>query len=63
MSYGCSLANATRVTKRSDDEGIDGVIDEDRLGLDSIYIKQSNRFALANLMIENNVGVSIATTY
>jgi restriction system protein len=39
MGYGGTLANAARVTKRSGDEGIDGVIDEDRLGLDSIYIQ------------------------
>jgi restriction system protein len=116
MGYGGTLANAARVTKRSGDEGIDGVIDEDRLGLDSIYIQAKrwegvvgrpeiqkfvgalsgqratkgvfittsdftkealdfvknnnhykvvliNGFTLAKLMIENNVGVSIATTY
>lgn len=116
MGYGGTLANAARVTKRSGDEGIDGVIDEDRLGLDSIYIQAKrwegvvgrpeiqkfvgalsgqratkgvfittsdftkealefvksnnhykvvliNGFTLAKLMIENNVGVSVATTY
>ncbi|MFA7350920.1 MAG: restriction endonuclease [Methylotenera sp.] len=116
MGYGGTLANAARVTKRSGDEGIDGVIDEDRLGLDSIYIQAKrwegvvgrpeiqkfvgalsgqratkgvfittsdftkealdfvknnnhykvvliNGYTLAKLMIENNVGVSVATTY
>lgn len=116
MGYGGTLANAARVTKRSGDEGIDGVIDEDRLGLDSIYIQAKrwesvvgrpeiqkfvgalsgqratkgvfittsdftkealefvksnnhykvvliNGFTLAKLMIENNVGVSVATMY
>lgn len=116
MGYGGTLANAARVTKRSGDEGIDGVIDEDRLGLDSIYlqakrwegvvgrpeiqkfvgalsgqratkgvfittsdftkealefVKNNNHYkvvlingiTLAKLMIENNVGVSVATTY
>lgn len=116
MGYGGTLANAARVTKRSGEEGIDGVIDEDRLGLDSIYIQAKrwegvvgrpeiqkfvgalsgqratkgvfittsdftkealefvknnnhckvvliNGFTLAKLMIENNVGVSVATTY
>ena len=115
MGYGGTLADAARVIGRSGDGGIDGIIDEDRLGLDSIYIQAKrwegavgrpeiqkfvgalqgqrahkgvfittsdftkeaqeyvkninnkvvlmNGFALAKLMIENNVGVSIAATY
>ncbi len=115
MGYGGSLANAARLTRRGGDEGIDGIIDEDRLGLDAIYIQAKrwegavgrpeiqkfvgalqgqrahkgvfittsdftkeaqeyvkhisnkvvliNGFSLARLMIENNVGVSIAATY
>ena len=115
MGYGGTLANAARVIGRSGDGGIDGIIDEDRLGLDAIYIQAKrwegivgrpeiqkfvgalqgqrahkgvfittsdftkeaqeyvknisnkvvliNGFALAKLMIENNVGVSIAATY
>jgi restriction system protein len=39
MGYGGTLSNAARVIGRSGDEGIDGIIDEDRLGLDSIYIQ------------------------
>ena len=39
MGYGGTLANAARVIGRSGDGGIDGIIDEDRLGLDSIYIQ------------------------
>jgi restriction system protein len=39
MGYGGSRADAARAVGRSGDEGIDGIIDEDRLGLDSIYIQ------------------------
>lgn len=39
MGYGGSRKEASRVTKKSNDEGIDGVINEDRLGLDVIYIQ------------------------
>lgn len=115
MGYGGSRAEAGRAIGQSGDGGIDGIIDEDKLGLDSIYIQakrwegtvgrpeiqkfvgalQGNRahkgvfittsdftkeaqeyvkninnkvvlingFSLARLMIENNVGVSVAATY
>lgn len=114
MGYGRGRMNAGEVTQRSNDEGIDGVINEDKLGLDVIYVqakkwsgnvgrpdvqafvgalagKQANKgvmiatsgFAksayeyaqavqqkvilidgarLAELMIEHNVGVSVART-
>ena len=39
MGYGGSREEAAKVTKKSNDEGIDGVINEDRLGLDVIYIQ------------------------
>ncbi len=39
MGYGGSRAEAAKVTKRSNDEGIDGIINEDRLGLDVIYVQ------------------------
>lgn len=39
MGYGGSRAEAGRVTRQTGDEGIDGVIDEDKLGLDTIYIQ------------------------
>ena len=39
MGYGGNRAEAARAIGRSGDEGIDGVIDEDRLGLDSIYVQ------------------------
>jgi restriction system protein len=39
MGYGGSRKEAARAVGRRGDEGIDGIIDEDRLGLDSIYIQ------------------------
>lgn len=39
MGYGGSREEAERATKKTGDEGIDGIINEDRLGLDSIYIQ------------------------
>lgn len=43
MGYGGSFEDAASVTRYSHDEGIDGVIKEDKLGLDSIYI-QAKRY-------------------
>lgn len=39
MGYGGSQREAARAVGQSGDEGIDGIIDEDRLGLDSIYVQ------------------------
>ncbi len=39
MGYGGSRKEAAAVTQKIGDEGIDGVINEDRLGLDVIYIQ------------------------
>lgn len=39
MGYGGSGPNAARTVGQTGDEGIDGIIDEDKLGLDSIYIQ------------------------
>ena len=39
MGYGGSRQEAARAIGQTGDEGIDGIIDEDRLGLDSIYIQ------------------------
>lgn len=44
MGYGGSHENAARRLGKSGDGGIDGVIDEDRLGLDRIYV-QAKRYA------------------
>lgn len=43
MGYGGSLEDAGTVTQLSHDEGIDGIIKEDKLGLDAIYI-QAKRY-------------------
>lgn len=115
MGYGGTRADAGKAIGQSGDGGIDGIIDEDRLGLDAIYIQAKrwegvvgrpeiqkfvgalqgqrahkgvfittsdftkeaqeyvktitnkvvliNGYQLARLMIENNVGVSVAATY
>jgi restriction system protein len=39
MGYGGSQRNVAKAVGQSGDEGIDGIIDEDRLGLDTIYIQ------------------------
>ena len=115
MGYGGTRQDAGRAIGRSGDEGIDGVIHEDRLGLDVIYLQAKrwegvvgrpeiqkfvgalqgqrakkgvfittsdftkeaveyvrnidnkvvliNGSLLANLMMDHNVGVSLAATY
>lgn len=39
MGYGGSESDAARAVGRSGDEGIDGIINEDKLGLDTIYVQ------------------------
>ena len=59
MGYGGSRSEAAQVTKKSNDEGIDGIINEDRLGLDVIYI-QAKRYkresTIGRTDIQNFVG-------
>ncbi|MGZ8907563.1 MAG: restriction endonuclease [Methylobacter sp.] len=47
MGYGGSAAEAGRALGRSGDNGVDGVIDQDALGLDRVYI-QAKRYAAGN---------------
>ncbi len=48
MGFGSTVEEAShRVTRKSGDDGIDGVIDEDRLGLDAVYI-QAKRYGAKN---------------
>ena len=47
MGYGGSFANSARVTQYVHDDGIDGIIYEDKLGLDKIYI-QAKRYKPEN---------------
>ncbi|WP_368182034.1 restriction endonuclease [Aeromonas sp. R7-5] len=44
MGYGGSGQEAGQTTRASSDGGIDGIIKEDKLGLDSIYL-QAKRYA------------------
>ena len=47
MGYGGTHENAALKLGKSGDNGVDGVIDEDRLGLDRIYV-QAKRYAETN---------------
>ncbi len=47
MGYGGSVAEAARALGRSGDGGVDGVIDQDALGLDRVYV-QAKRYAANN---------------
>lgn len=60
MGYGGSREEAALVTRKSNDEGIDGIINEDRLGLDVIYI-QAKRWqnTVGRTEIQNFVGALV----
>lgn len=47
MGFGGSATAAGRAIGRSGDDGVDGVIDQDALGLDRVYI-QAKRYAVGN---------------
>jgi restriction system protein len=47
MGYGGSRREAARALGRSGDDGVDGVIDEDALGLDRVFV-QAKRYAAGN---------------
>jgi restriction system protein len=49
MGYGGSIKDAGKAIGKSGDEGIDGTIKEDKLGLDVIYI-QAKRWQLGNVV-------------
>ena len=57
MGYGGSREEAAQVTQKSNDGGIDGIINEDRLGLDVIYV-QAKRYknAVGRVDVQNFVG-------
>lgn len=57
MGYGGSRTEAAQVTKKSSDEGIDGIINEDRLGLDVIYVQAKRwKSTVGRPEIQNFVG-------
>jgi restriction system protein len=58
MGYGGSRDEAAAVTRKTGDEGIDGVINEDRLGLDVIYVQAKKRSttSIGRPDIQNFVG-------
>jgi restriction system protein len=57
MGYGGSKKEAAQVTQRTGDEGIDGLINEDRLGLDVIYIQAKRwKHNIGRPDIQNFVG-------
>lgn len=49
MGYGGSHRNATQQLGKSGDGGVDGVINEDVLGLDRVYV-QAKRYAPGNVI-------------
>lgn len=58
MGYGGSIEDAGRTVGKSGDGGIDGIIQEDRLGLDSIYLqaKRWNSSTIGRPEIQKFVG-------
>lgn len=54
MGYGGSDSSMGRATRRSADGGIDGVIKEDQLGLDEVYV-QAKRYATGNSVGESEL--------
>jgi len=55
MGYGGSVSDAGKAVGRSGDDGLDGIIKQDRLGLDNIYI-QAKRW-------NNNVSSEVVRTF
>ena len=50
MGYGGSREGASQIVGKSGDGGIDGVIDQDALGLDRVYV-QAKRYKVDNLAV------------
>jgi restriction system protein len=74
MGYGGSRAEAGQVTQKTGDGGIDGIINEDKLGLDVIYIQakrwenpvsrpEIQKFAGALMGKKAKKGIFITTSY
>ncbi len=54
MGYGASQENSGRIVGQSGDGGIDGVIDQDSLGLDRVYV-QAKRYAAESAVSEPEI--------
>ncbi|MDP8242631.1 MAG: restriction endonuclease [Candidatus Hinthialibacter antarcticus] len=54
MGYGGTIKDAGKVLKKSGDDGIDGIIKEDRLGLDAIYV-QAKRWGHTNVVTQPEI--------
>jgi restriction system protein len=54
MGYGGSQDNSGRIVGQPGDGGIDGVIDQDALGLDQVYV-QAKRYAIENAVSEPEI--------
>src|SRR6266699_6345973 len=54
MGYGGSREDAGKILGRSGDGGIDGVIDQDALGLDRVYL-QAKRYGMENPVSEAEI--------
>ncbi len=60
MGYGGNIADAGKATKKSGDGGVDGVINEDKLGLGKIYL-QAKRYTRDNLVGSPEIQTFIGT--
>jgi len=56
MGFGGSVADAGRALGHSGDDGVDGVVDQDVLGLDRIYI-QAKRYAPVTILAPPRSGI------
>lgn len=54
MGYGGAAQDAARALGRSGDNGVDGVVDQDPLGVDQIYV-QAKRYALGNTISAGDI--------
>jgi restriction system protein len=54
MGYGGSEQDAARALGRSGDNGVDGVVDQDPLGVDQIYV-QAKRYAQGNTISASEI--------
>lgn len=57
MGYGGISDNSVKVTRKSNDEGIDGIINQDELGLDKIFVQAKRwKASVGRTEIQNFIG-------